>query len=102
MSIEQTTFEKIPYGEKFAWNNVELIKMKAELCNFDNLCDSQRVRTKIKNETTGYEAVGRAAVVFNSVSIKDGLLYSIGDDYDVKWLKGNFIFVPDAEQNSGV
>ena len=102
MSIEKTTFEKVPYGEKFIWNDIKLIKMKAELCNFDNLCDNQRVRTRVKNETSGYEAVGRVAVVFNSVSVEDGLIYSIGDDFEVHLLKGSFVFVPEKEQNSGV
>ena len=78
-------FGKLKAGQTFTLgeSSEKYIKLGVELCNFDNLCDNQRVRTKIVNEGTGYTAVGRAAVVFNCVGLSNGAAFSIGDDMEV-------------------
>lgn len=73
-------FGNVPYGANFVYLEKKMIKLTAELCNFDDLCDGQRVRTKVVNETTGYKACGRPAIVYNSVDLGTGNIYSILDD----------------------
>tara|TARA_R110002020_G_scaffold3005_4_gene13903 strand:+ start:10142 stop:10432 length:291 start_codon:yes stop_codon:yes gene_type:complete len=73
-------FGNVPYGANFAYLEKKMLKLTSELCNFDDLCDGQRVRTKIVNETTGYKACGRPAIVYNSVDLDTGNLYSVLDD----------------------
>ena len=77
--MSRSRIAKLPRRE----SSEKYIKLGVELCNFDNLCDNQRVRTKIVNEGTGYTAVGRAAVVFNCVGLNNGAAFSIGDDMEV-------------------
>tara|TARA_A100001515_G_scaffold143852_1_gene146172 strand:+ start:944 stop:1207 length:264 start_codon:yes stop_codon:yes gene_type:complete len=82
-------FSSLKGGQAFTVGDDEtkLLKLSVELCNFDDLCDNQRVRTKIVNETTGYTAVGRAAVVFNCVNLSTGGVLSVGDDMEVNILE---------------
>jgi|TARA_R110002110_G_scaffold108830_2_gene271607 hypothetical protein len=77
---EKVPFDKIPFGSRFLIEGIEMVKLGVELCNFDNLCDDQRVRTKVENTTKEYIAVGRIAIVFNSVDINTGAVFSIGDN----------------------
>jgi len=80
----KATFDKLQAGNRFIYNGARLMKLSAELCNFDGLCDGHRVRHVFKHQESGYEAVGRLAIVFNVVNLDTGALLSVLDDVEVE------------------
>lgn len=76
----KASFDKLQAGNRFIYNGARLMKLSAELCNFDNLCDSHRVTHVFKHEESGYEATARLAIVFNVVNLDTGALMSLLND----------------------
>jgi|TARA_Y100000401_G_scaffold87911_1_gene73434 hypothetical protein len=78
------TFKELVSGNRFFLNDLHLMKIAFELCNIDGMSDGVMVRTQVKNQKSGYEATGRAVIVFNAVDLNTGGLLSILDDQQIE------------------
>jgi len=73
-------FAELSVGNKFVYRGAECIKIEQELFCFERPGQGTNIRVNVDNTETDIAAVGKVAVIFNSVDINSGKLYSVQSD----------------------